>query len=1087
MTSLPRFSVKNPVLVNLFMVTILAGGAYSGATIVREMFPESRPNRVMVLTAYPGASPSEVEKGITLRIEETVKDVDGVEKLTSSASEGVSTIIIELESSYHDIDQAVTDVKAAIDTIPTEDFPTEAEQTAVSKLDPKLPVISIALFGELDSRRLKTLGEDLREEVMLLPGISNVVLSGTRRDEISIEVRPERLVRYGLSFMDVAGAIAESNLDVPGGQLRTSGSNVSVRTLGEKDRGEELYDIVLRSDPTGRVVRLADVATIVDGFEDIDVLGRFNGAPAVNITVYKTPEQDAIGIAKTVRAMVAGKQGTQLHREWTDILLARVTGRDTLTGVYEDARRNPFPPGVNVDVHTDLSRFVEGRLDLLTRNGLWGLLLVALSLLVFLHWRVAFWVMMGLVLAVMGALLCMQFLGHTLNLITMFGLIIVLGLLVDDAIIVSEHVFTKWEAGVEPHQAAIDGTEEVTWPVVAAILTTVVAFLPLMFIEGQLGSWLGTLPVIVCIALTVSLIEALTILPSHLAHGLKPTGPPVKPRGRSALRDVIARIRRVEQDFVQRRLRRTYTRLLTTTTQYRYVTIAGLMSVLIVVFGLLGGGFVQQVFIQKVDSETLVARLRMEVGTPVAQTATAVEAIEKAAMDLPELRSVYSLIGIEVSDDAIVSPPQSHLAQVFIELTPSEQRRRNSDKILADLRAATDAIEGVEKLNYTSLQGGPGGAPVHLEIGGDDVAELSEVADEIKSMLADYEGVFDVLDDFEAGRREVQIELFYSARALGLTTASLATQVRAAFYGFEARKVQRGREDVKIMVRYPAESRRRIYDIETMRIATPSGALVPFTEVARLAEGTGFSTIHRKNQRRTVTVTADVDDAVVTPDEIIASLMERFPSIYKRHPGVKLEFGGQKLETKKAFGSIKSIAVIAVLLIYVILAGLFKSYIQPLIVLSVVPYGIIGVVLGHLVMGYPMTIMSSIGTVALTGIVVNDSMLVVTFINRAIASGVPPMEAAIQGGTSRLRAILLTSATTVLGVAPLLLERSFQAEFLIPMGIAISAGLIFATVLTLIAVPGLYLIVLDLRSLGRASVDWIVGRVPDSVPPEATS
>ncbi len=1079
MTSLPRFSVANPVVVNLAMVTILVGGAFAALTLVREMFPESRPNRVMISTEYPGASPTEVEKGITLKIEEKIKDVDRVEKIESTVTEGRSTILVEMESGFEDIDQAVNDIKAAIDTIDTADFPEEALETRVRKFEPRWPVISVAISGELDDRTLKTLGEQLRDDVLALPGISDVKLTGTRRDEISVEVSPHKLVEFGLSFMEVAEAIATSNLDLPGGQVRTPGSNVSVRTLGEQDRGEELYDIVIRSDPSGRTILLRDLASIVDGFEDVDVLGRFDATPAVNVTVYKTAAQDAVAIASRVRALVAGKMGMPLTLPWEERLRNFFSGRRTVRDIYDSARRGNYPPEVRLAIHTDLSRYVEGRLDLLKRNGFWGLILVVISLLTFLHWRVALWVMMGLLLAVAGSLVCMQILGITLNLLTMLGLIIVLGLLVDDAIIVGEHVFSKVEQGIEPTLAAITGTEEVTWPVVCAILTTIVAFVPLMFIEGQMGDWMGVLPVIVCVALTVSLIEALTILPSHLAHGLRPLAS--GDASLSHLRPLwLARcaawFRHTQHVYVQERLREMYERLLRLAIAYRYVTMTALTALLIVTLGAVAGRHVPFVFLPEMDSETLVARMKMGVGTPVEATRRAAGVIEDATMGLPELETVYTLIGLQMSDDGIIRPPQSHVAQLFIELVPAEERDRSSTEILRELRAHTGDITGVEKLNYSSIQGGPGGAPIHIEISGADTLALTKVATSIKAGLSRFDGVFDIVDDFDAGQREVKIELFDSAGAVGLTTRSLATQVRSAFYGFEARKVQRGREDVKIMVRYPRDYRTRIYDIESMHLATPSGHMVPFTEVARLTEGTGYASINRKNQQRCVAITADVDPAVTNADQVIGELSKGFPAIMQEYPGVKLEFGGQKLETRKSFGSLKKNFVIALLLIYVILAALFRSYVQPLIVMAVIPFGMIGAVAGHYVMGYPLTILSLIGIVALSGIVVNDSMILVTFINRQIALGKPLVEAVVEAGNSRLRAILLTSATTVLGIAPLLMEESFQAKFLIPLGISISAGLLFATILTLVAVPSLYLILHDFKAMLRHTASWLLGQ-----------
>ena len=1079
MTSLPRFSVENPILANLLTMALVVGGGYSALTLVREMFPESRPNQIMITTAYPGASPAEVEQGIALKIEEAIKDVEGVEKIEATITEGSSRILIELESGFDDIEQALRDVENAVDSIPREDFPEDALETLIFKFEPRWPVISVALYGDVDNRTLKILGERFRDDVLELPGITDVRLSGVRKDEISVEVSPAKLVKYGVSFMEVADAVGSSSMDLPGGQLKTAGANVAVRTLGERDWGDDFGDIVVRSDVQGRVVRLRDVARTVDGFEDVDVLGRFLGKPAVDVTVYKTADQDAIRIASLIRTLVAGKTGQPFEQSSMERVTDKIAGRDPLADVYDRAAVEPMPPGVSLATHSDLSRFVESRLDLLERNGLAGLGLVFLALLLLLHWRVAFWVMAGLVLAIAGSVICMKLLGQTLNLISMFGLIIVLGLLVDDAIIVAENVYSKVEAGVAPKLAAIEGTEEVIWPVTCAILTTIVAFVPLMNIDGQMGDWFGVLPVIVCIALSVSLFEAMSILPAHLAHGLRPVvrTSVEQERGRlGALGAATYRVRRLQDRFVKGRLRVWYERLVRTATRYRYVTMAALVSALMIALGVVQGGHVPFVFIQKMDSETLVASIDMDVGAPIARTERAARVVEEAALALDELRTLYTLVGAKMGDQFFSATVQSNTAQLFIELVPVEDRDRTSEDILQELRAKTADIPGVDRLKYTSIQGGPGGAAIQLEISGDRIEELVEVAEHFKRRLAEFAGVFDITDDFDEGRREVQIELFDSARALGLTTESLATQVRAAFYGLEVRKLQRGREDVKIMVRYPPEHRRRVCDIESMYIATPAGPLVPFVEVAGLIEGTGYASIRRNNQRRTVTVKADVDDEVTNSSRIIGELEKEFPDVLGRHPGMRIEFGGQQLETSRAFASLRGGFTVALLLIFVILAGFFRSYVQPLIIMMAIPFALIGAVAGHWLMGYPLTILSIIGLVALTGIVVNDSLILISFINKRIAHGAEPSEAVIDAAMGRLRPILLTSATTVLGLAPLLMEQSFQARFLIPMGISISAGLIFATVLTLLAVPALYLILVDFQQLFARSRDYLLGR-----------
>ncbi len=1066
MTSLPRFSVQNPVLVNLLMWSILIGGGYSAVTLLREMFPEITPNAVMVTTVYPGATPAEVEKGIAVKIEEVIKDLEEIDEINTTIGEGFSSIMILLRNDVDDVDQVVSDVKAAIDTIRREDFPEDAEETRVTKFEPMLPVINVSYFGDLDEETLKDTGRRLRDELLMIPGITEVVLQGTRPDEISVEVDPAQLNRYKLSLPSIADAIARANLDLPGGQLKTSGANVSIRTLGEQDQAQPIGRTIVRSDPSGKVVRLDEIAQVIDGFQDSDLESRFNAKPSVGVTVLKTPRQDAIDIANKVKALVAGKMHQPLDRDWWASLKFRLGIRDQVEKVYERAWNEPYPTGGALKTSTNLARFIEGRLDLLKRNGLWGLLFVFLSLLLFLNWRVAFWVGMGLLLALIGTLIVMRVMGISLNLISAFGLIVVLGLLVDDAIIVGEHVFTRVEEGMEPRLAAVRGAEAVTWPVLCAIVTTIVAFAPLLFIEGQIGDFMGVLPVIVICALSVSLFEALSILPSHLAEWLKPVRPIADIERTPGSQRWFERVRSTQAFVLKTVLLGGYERLLRKATTYRYVTLAALTGVMIVAVGMIAGGRVPIVFVQKMDSETILANLKMPVGVPVHETDSAISVVEQATVDLgSELDSLYTLIGTQYSEDMVGVSAGSHLGQLIVELTGIEERDRNSEEILRELRAKTRDIPGVNALKFSAMHGGPGGAAIQVEISGESLTELVEVSGKLKEELAGYAGVFDIDDDFDAGRREVQIELLDSARALGFTTRSLATQVRGAFYGIEARKVQRDREDVRIMVRYPESARRRLSDIESMWVASGAGRLVPFREVAKIQEGRSFASIKRKDQKRTVTITADVDQTVGNARQVNVELAAAFPQLEREFPGTTFEFGGQAREFAKAFGSLWRDFIVAAALVFVLLAALFKSYVQPLIVMTAIPFGLIGAVAGHFVMGYPLTIMSIIGLVALTGIVVNDALILVDWINHRRAEGMETHEAVVQGGRARMRAIMLTSITTILGLAPLLLETSFQARFLIPMGISIAAGVAFATVLTLLMIPALYLVVEDGKSV----------------------
>jgi len=777
----------------------------------------------------------------------------------------------------------------------------------------------------------------------------------------------------------------------------------AVRTLGETDEAERIAETIVRTTVAGQVVRISDLGRVRDTFEDSEVHSRFNGRPAVDLIISKTADQDAIDIAGKVKAFVQAKKGEPLQLGFVERMKVRLGLPSTLRDIYESARRDPYPSDLQLEVHTDLSRFIQGRLDLLKRNGLWGLALVFLSLLVFLNWRIAFWVMMGLVVSVAGSVLLMKLFGVTLNMITMFGLIMVLGLIVDDAIVVGENVFARVERGEDPKLAAVGGTEEVTWPVIIAVLTTIGAFMPLLFIEGQIGDFMGLLPIVVTCALSISLLEALSILPSHLAEWLKPVRREVHTGvARHWLGRLVAPVREREKRFVHDVLGARYERLLRLAVAYRYVTVSVVLAVLIVLGGFVAGGHLPFVFVQKMDSEMLVVELEMPVGIPAEQTEQAARQVEQAVLALPksELSSVYTLVGVDLQlgEEGISGTVHSNKAQLLVELTTSERRKRSSEQIIADLRAATAGIPGVESLTFQPMQGGPGGAPIQIEITSDRIPDLLAAAEVLKRELAGYEGVYNLEDDFEQGRREVQVELLEAARPLHFTTRWVATEIRGAFYGLEARTIQRQREDVDIRVRFPPRYRRHVYDLESMWLASPMGGMVPLTEIARLKEGRGYAALRRVDQRRALVVSADVDQAVGNAEQITASLRPTVDRLEKQYPGLRIEFAGNKRETAKAFGSLKRDFVMAVVAIFVMLAGLFKSYAQPLIVLAAIPFGLNGALVGHLVMGYPLTVLSTIGLVALTGIVVNDALILVDFVNHERRAGTPVVEAVISGG-----------------------------------------------------------------------------------------
>jgi multidrug efflux pump subunit AcrB len=1041
--SLPEWSLRNSVLINLIMLMVLIGGGFTAMNMNRAMFPESRPNQISVATVYPGASPAEIEDGITIKIEERLKNLEEVDKIESTIDEGISSIMVTLRSDVEDIDPVVDEIKGEIDRL--EDLPERAEESTVTKFSPMLPVIAVSLYGNVAEPILKEAGRRLRDDLLELDSVRRAVLSGVRNDEIIVKTHPAKLEAYGLSAPDVARAIRGANLDLSAGQLRAQNSNVGVRTLGQSKFSESIEQIVVRATPSGSSVRIGDLAEVEDGFQDIDLAGRFNGKPAVSITIFELSGEDNIKLARDVKEFVAGYQ-TRLQKSGTPL---------------------------SIEVHSDLSRFIEGRLDLLRRNGIWGLMLVFAALVLLLNFFVAFWVAIGLAVSFMGTFLVMLAGNVTVNLISMFGLIVVLGLIVDDAIVIGENVFAKMQEGLPPRRAVIEGANEVILPVTAAVATTILAFAPLLFVKGQIGDFLGVLPIVVMAALAMSLLEALVILPAHLLHV------PLPAHGSAESRFRIMRLYHRLGAFKSEMLRggkfqAAFERIVRVCLAHRYITFSAAVAMLIVAVGLLASERVSRVLIQKMDSETLIATLEMPVGAAIESTRQATEQLEEAILGLPdnEFANMYTLVGgLRDFDGGNQTPMvRSHVAQLVLELQPVEERDRSSEEILDELRAKSAKIPGVNSLRFTSVQGGPGGRAIEVALSSPRFEGVSEAASALKTYLSTIESVYDIDDDADLGKPEIQIIPLESGRSTGVTVDSLATQVRAAYFGIEARTILRRREDVDIMVRYPDEYRNRIYDLESMRIAMPDGVFTPLSEIAEIREATSFTTIHRTDGKRTVTVTADVrESGPVGEDQIAVQVQDWLAGeLGSKFPDIGFQFGGRREEFIKAFESLNLAAAAALLMIYTLLAGLFRSYIQPLIVISVVPFGVVGAILGHLVMGYPLTFLSGIGMVALTGILVNDSLILIDFINKLIEKGTPLREAVVIGAMRRARPIVLTSITTVLGLAPLMLETSFQARFLIPMAVSISFGLLFATGLTLILVPCLYLMVVsDVKAAAR--------------------
>ncbi|MCA9290903.1 MAG: efflux RND transporter permease subunit, partial [Phycisphaerales bacterium] len=833
--SLARFGVRKPVPVNLLMVSLIIGGLWVSTVIRREFFPEMQPEQASVLLPYPGATPEEVEESLARKVEDAIWDLDEVDELTTSLNEGGGVITVGFREGIGNIDKAVDEVERVVNALT--DLPDDAERLQVTEFEPRMPVIMVSVYGDADEGSMKEAIRGIRDDLKTLPGMGEVTIGGVRDYEVRVDVDLLQLLEHGMSLPQVSDAIRRWMSDIPGGSVRNDAGNVSVRTIGVPERAEAIREIIVRADADGQAVRVGDIATVTESFVDTQIQTRFNGRPSVSLTVYKQLGQDIVSMAEMVRAYVRARQGEPFEAQVAD----RFTGlmRDMKTGEPRKTNRRiaydlgatsaiPLPSGCRIDDHSDLARFVEGRLDLLLNNAMWGAMLVFGTLLVFLNWRVAFWVGMGLVTALSGTLVIMYVFDVTLNLLTMFGLIVVLGLLVDDAIVVAENIQAKHDRGESSLAAAISGAEAVTWPVVATVLTSIVAFLPLTFVRGSIGDLLGALPMVVACALAMSLVESLLILPCHMGHSLVHRDRAREGRRRS----ITQRYETFRDGIIHDRIIPAYAWVVTRSLRYRYMFIAFALAILIISFGFVAGGRIGYTFLPKSDSETIIVDIRMPIGTALARTDEIVAAIEAAAFEQDEVNSISAIVGQNANlDTGSVGSSATHIAQMFIELKPVESRQRESSVIIDAIRERTAGhTDGADSVKYSEITGGPGGPGITVKVRSNEDDVRLEVVDEIKHLLAGFAGVQDIADDNTLGQEEMQIRLKPGAAALGFTVTDVATQVRGALFGLEPHVFAARQEDIDVRVRLDERTRRSLMQVESMWIISPSGALVPLTE-----------------------------------------------------------------------------------------------------------------------------------------------------------------------------------------------------------------------------------------------------------------
>ena len=943
-----------------------------------------------------------------------------------------------------------------------------------------MPAIVVALFGGADERTMKEFIIATRDDLLTLPEITEITKSGVRADELRVEVLPERAIEHGVSLPMIADKIRSAMMELPGGSVRTSTSTISVRSVGVEEQADTVRDIVIKASGDGGVVRVGDVAEVIDGFVDADLMTRYQGQPTVTLTVFRVGDQDVIRISELVKAYIAGRNGEQIEPKRMEQLkismldesegYSSVSTRFSAWQLGFDRYQISAPPGT-LETTTDLARFVEGRLDLLLRNARNGGILVFVTLVLLLNWRISFWVAMGLVVSLLGTLAMMSWLDVSLNFLTMFGLIIVIGILVDDAIVVAENIAAKHEQGEPALVAAVKGADQVAWPVVSTVLTTIFAFLPLAMMNGQVGDFMKVMPVVVGCALGVSLIESLFILPMHMGHSLRAVDR-VKANGKKKhrLARFEARYDAWRDHMISGKIIPAYARLLHVSMHYRYVTLAAITAVLIVSVGMVASGRLQFILFETDDAETINVTITMPIGTPVAKTEEVVRRYEQVCMAIPEVQSTFAIAGaVGDLEGAGGDATLSHLGQLVLELTLAETRDRSSATIIDEILETVGPIPEAKNIRLEGVSGGPSGPALNFTVAGDSVEQLDVAVARIKSVLGEYKAVHSIADDSDRGQRELRFTLRDGASELGFTRVDLGRQIQAAVFGLDAFTFAGNREDIDVRVTVPRRVRRSTVMIENMYVFTPSGQPVPLGEVATIEESQAYATIRRLNRKRTISVQADVYRAMENPDKLAGEIKPRLVDAISDLHGIVLVERGRQKDFADSMSSLPVGMMVAMGLIFVVLAWLFSSFTQPLVVMLAIPFALIGMIWGHIIMGSSMTFLSMIGFIALAGIVVNDSLIFMEFFNERRRDGMSVREAGYMTGQARFRAIMLTTITTVLGLLPMMMEQSFQAQFLIPMAITISFGLMSATVIILLVLPSLLLILDDIVHVLRVA------------------
>jgi multidrug efflux pump subunit AcrB len=1033
---------KNPVAANLMMFIILVAGALGMTRIKQEVFPEFELDMVTVTTIYPGASPEEVEQGIVLAVEEAVRGVDGVKRVGGNSYEGAGTVWAELLIDA-ERDQVIADIKSEVDRI--QSFPEEAERPTVSIFKQPRKVLSVILSGDVPLTTLHAMANQLRNRLVASPGVTRIDIGGIPPREVSIEIPRETLEGLGLTLNQIGMQIRAASLELPGGEVETRGGEILVRLADRRQGASQYADIIIRSTAAGAQVRLGDIATVTDGYVDNDQRTVYNGKPAAQLSIFRVGSETPQGVADTAREIATDFQTT-------------------------------LPDAIAVDFWNDKSALLKGRIDLLVNNGRMGLIMVVGILALFLNARLAFWVSMGIPISFLGSFLLMPGMDITINMISLFSLIVTLGMVVDDAIVVGEAAYSKMEKGVDKLEAAISGAQEMAVPVTFAILTTIAAFGPMFFVPGFSGKLFRIMPAVIVSVLIFSLIESFFILPAHLAH-LKS-----KNFGKGVLgwvEEKLDKPRSFMSGHLNRFIHGRYDRALDATLSHRYLALAIATAMLLFTVGLVGGRYIPTSFMPNIEGELVSASARLPYGAPTESTEKVREVLEaslaKTIEDLGPntVRGIYTTVGSPPKVDGM-GPDDgrtgSHLLGVQVYLVPTDDRNYGTKEFTKVWDENTPVVPGVEALAFKDDWGPNAGAAVDLRLAHPDSDVLSRAADETQERLRSYSELTQVESSLAEGKPRLDFHLLPAAQTLGITSRDVGMQLRSAFFGMEAVREQVGRDEVKVMLRLPEEQRSSEYDLQALKLRTPTGASISMGDVATFERTRSPSSIQREDGKRTVNVKAKLAANVDSAQSVTASVNAvDIPELKAKYPGIEIGYSGEQREQAESFASLGKNYLIALIAIYALLAIPFRSYIQPMIIMSAIPFGIVGACLGHLVMGFNLSIISMFGIVALSGVVVNDSLVLIDSANRFRAEGRSAREAIQMAGKYRFRPILLTSLTTFFGLAPMIFETSIQARFLIPMAISLGFGVLLATFIILLLVPAIFMIIEDLRFLASGT------------------